>query len=234
MIDAAAIESRIARTFAGRYGLGEAKNLRVTLDTMVQPIAVDATATTDLTLIGAALDPRTGRFDISFDVPGSPAMRRGPLRLSGTVVETVETLVFTRALARGEVVKATDVTIERRAKNETTGEPVTAADQAVGLAVRQAVRVGQPLMRPQLMRPELVHRDDNVTLVYEVPGITITTRGKALEPGAMGDTINVANVATKRTVQGIVSGPNRVTIVATSARVAPVAAATPPQSVASR
>jgi flagella basal body P-ring formation protein FlgA len=234
MIDATAIESRIARTFAGRYGLGEARNLRVTLDTMIQPIAVDTAAATDLTLIGAALDPRTGRFDISFDVPGSPAMRRGPLRLSGTIVETVETLVFTRPLARGEVIKATDIAVERRAKTETSGDPVTAAGQAVGLAVRQAVRIGQPLTRAQLMRPELVHRDDNVTLVYEVPGITITTRGRALEPGAMGDTINVANVQTKRNVQGVVSGPNRVTIVATTARVAPVAAAVPPQSVASR
>src|SRR5262249_26320083 len=142
--------------------------------------------------------------------------------------------VLTRPLARGEVVKATDIAVERRAKSETSGEPVTAAGQAIGLAVRQAMRAGQPLMRTQLMKPELVHRDENVTLVYEVPGITITTRGKALEPGAMGDTINVANLETKRTVQGIVSGPNRVTIVATSPRVAPVAAAVPPRSVASR
>jgi flagella basal body P-ring formation protein FlgA len=232
-IEAAEIEARIARTFAGRYGLGEAKNLRVTLDSMVQPITVDASPTTDLALIGAALDPRSGRFEISFDVPGSQAMRRMPLRLTGTVVETVETAVLTRALARGEVVKAADVAFERRPKGETSGERITDVDHAVGRAVRQAMRAGQPLLRAQLMKPELVHRDDIITLVYEVPGITITTRGKALEPGAMGDTITVANTETKRTIQGTVSGPKRVTIVSTTARIAPVAAAMP-QSVASR
>ncbi len=232
-IEASEIEARIARTFAGRYGLGEAKNLHVTLDAMVQPITVDSSPATDLTLIGASLDPRSGRFEISFDVPGSLAMRRLPLRLTGTVVETVETAVLTRAVARGEVIKAADVAIERRPKAEAASEPVTDADQAVGLAVRQAMRSGQPLLRSQLMKPELVHRDATITLVYEVPGIVITTRGKALEAGALGDTISVANVETKRTIQGTVSGPNRVTIMATSARVSPTAAALP-QSVASR
>jgi len=233
IIDAAEIEARIARTFAGRYGLGEAKNLRVTLDSMVQPITVDAAPTTDLALIGASLDPRTGRFEISFAVPGSVATRRLPLRLTGIVVETVETAVLTRALARGEVIRSTDVALEHRPKAEASGEPITAIDQVVGLAARQAMRAGQPLLRTQLMKPELVHRDDTITLVYEVPGIVITTRGKALEPGALGDTIAVANVETKRTFQGTVSGPNRVTIVATTTRVSAVAAAMP-QSVASR
>jgi flagella basal body P-ring formation protein FlgA len=227
------IEARIARTFAGRYGLGDAKDLRVTLDAMVQPIVVDSSPTTDLTLIGASLDPRSGRFEISFSLPGGRAMRRLPLRLTGIVVETVDTAVLTRALARGEVIKAADLTMERRSKGETSGERITDVDQAVGRAVRQAMRAGQPLLRAQLMKPELVHRDTSVTLVYEVPGIMITTRGKALEPGAMGDTITVANVETKRTVQGTVTGPNRVTIVATSARISPVAAAMP-RAVASR
>jgi flagella basal body P-ring formation protein FlgA len=138
--------------------------------------------------------------------------------------------VLAQALARGEVVKAADVTIERRPKSEVTGEPISTVDEAVGLAVRQQMRTGQVLTRGQLMKPELVHRDDSITLVYEVPGILLTTRGKALEAGAMGDTISVTNLETKRTVQGTVSGPSRVTIMSTTVR----AGAAMPQSVASR
>jgi flagella basal body P-ring formation protein FlgA len=77
---------------------------------------------------------------------------------------------------------------------------------------------GQPLRRGDLMKPEMVHRDDNITLVFEVPGILLTTRGKALESGAEGDVINVLNIQSKRTVQGIVSGQNRVTITTSTAR----------------
>jgi flagella basal body P-ring formation protein FlgA len=237
-IEVAEIEARIARTFAGRYGLGDAKNLRVTLDGMVQPITVDASAGVDLNLIGASLDPRSGRFEIAFGLPGSEGTRRALLRLTGAVIETVETVVLTQAVARGEVIKAADVAIERRPKAEVSGEPIVAVTDAIGLAVRQAMRAGQPVQRAQLTKPELVRRDDNVTLVYEVPGIVLTTRGRANEAGALGDTISVTNSETKRVIQGVVSGPSRVTIVATTARIpSATVAATPqstPQSVASR
>jgi flagella basal body P-ring formation protein FlgA len=101
------------------------------------------------------------------------------------------------------------------------------------------VRQGQALRRHDLMKAELIHRDDIITLVYEVPGILLTTQGKALEAGAQGDVISVLNVQSKRTVQGIVLSSNRVVIKAALARTtsqttatAPQAAA--PQSVASR
>jgi flagella basal body P-ring formation protein FlgA len=59
-----------------------------------------------------------------------------------------------------------------------------------------------------------------VTLVYEVPGITLTVRGKATEGGAEGDVISVLNEQSKRTVQGVVSGPGRVIISTGSPRFA--------------
>jgi flagellar basal body P-ring formation protein FlgA len=67
------------------------------------------------------------------------------------------------------------------------------------------------------MRPELVKRDDTVTIVYQTPGIMLTTRGKAVESGAEGDLIGVLNFQTKRTIQGIVTGPGRVEIAAPTA-----------------
>jgi flagella basal body P-ring formation protein FlgA len=69
------------------------------------------------------------------------------------------------------------------------------------------------------MKRELVQRGDPVTLVYEVPGILLTMRGKALDAGAEGDLVSVVNGQTKRTLQGKVSGPGRVTI--SSGAVAP-------------
>ena len=70
------------------------------------------------------------------------------------------------------------------------------------------------------MKPELVQRNETVTLVYEVPGIVLTVRGKAVDGGAEGDVINVLNEQTKRTVQGVVVGPGRVIISTGSPRLA--------------
>ncbi len=232
-IDLSAIEDRIARTFAGRYGLGEAKNLSVTLDVPAQPIIVDPSPGGDLALRSASLSPLSGRFEVAFDLPGRSGPRRSA-RFTGTVVETVAVAVTTRALAPGTIIKASDLTIERRPKSQAVSDAIGSAEDAVGLAPRAAVRAGQPLRRAELMVPQLVHRDDEVTLVYQVPGIVLTTRGKALESGAEGELIGVLNVESKRTIQGIVSGPNRVTISAATARTSDLAAAALPNSVASR
>ena len=62
------------------------------------------------------------------------------------------------------------------------------------------------------MKPELVQRNETVTLHYEVPGIVLTMRGKALESGAEGDSVSVLNVQSKRTIQGVVTGPGHVTM----------------------
>ena len=90
----------------------------------------------------------------------------------------------------------------------------------MGLAARAALQPGRPLRVADLMKPELVQRNETVTLVYEVPGITLTVRGKAIEGGAEGDVISVLNEQSKRTVQGVVAGPGRVIISTGSPRLA--------------
>ena len=53
-----------------------------------------------------------------------------------------------------------------------------------------------------------------VTLHYEVPGVVITMRGKALESGSEGDTVSVLNEQSKRTLQGTVTSAGHVTMMA--------------------
>ncbi len=56
-------------------------------------------------------------------------------------------------------------------------------------------------------------RDQDVTLIYQSPGLYLTGRGKAMEAGAEGDTINITNLQSKRTVQAVVVGPGQVAII---------------------
>lgn len=205
------IENRIARAFAGQYGLGDAGKLTVRLERDVRPLYIDPSLTDDLDVTRALFDPRSGRFDISFELPGV-ATQRTPLRFTGTLFEGVEAAVLTRSLDRGELVRASDVTIERRSKTEIAADTITRLDQIVGFNTRTELRSGQLVRRPDVAKADVVQRNDPVTLVYEVPGITLTTRGKAIDAGATGDLINVLNIQTKRTVQGTIAGPGRVII----------------------
>jgi flagella basal body P-ring formation protein FlgA len=208
------IEQRIVGTLTARYNLGRPENLKIMFDRDVRPIELALTASSDLSLARIGYDAGTRRFDVSFELPGAT---RAFWRYTGSAVETVEAAVPTRAINRGDIIKASDFTIERRPRSEFSGEPPALAADVAGLAARRTVRAGQPLRNADLMKPEMVQKNDMVLLQYEVPGIVLTMRGKALESGTEGDMVSVLNVNSKRTIQGIVTGPGRVTVVAPNA-----------------
>jgi flagella basal body P-ring formation protein FlgA len=185
---------------------------------------VEATVTSDLMVSRMNVEPRNGRFDISFELPGSAAARRLPLRFTGTAREMIEVATLTRGLRQGEVIKGSDVTIERRPKAEAGIEGVS-PEQAIGLAAKAPMRAGQAVRQSDLTKPLIVLRNESVTITYEVPGIVLTVRGKAAEAGAAGDMVSVLNIQTNRTVQATVTGPGRVTVGSPAPIVAAVASA---------
>jgi flagella basal body P-ring formation protein FlgA len=205
------IEARIVRALIARYDLGKAENLKIVFDRDVRPIQLDMKVAPELSLARLSYEPASRRFDITFDLASSA---QGVWRYTGSAVETIEAAVPTRAINRGEIIKAGDVNVERRPKAEFTSEAPAPAADVTGFAAKRALRAGQPLRNGDLMKPELVQKNDTVTLHYEVPGIVLTMRGKALDSGAEGDMVSVLNAESKRTVQGIVTGPGRVTILA--------------------
>lgn len=221
------VEAHIARVIGEKLGLTGNSAIMARLDRELHPLHVESTATAPLQTARLTFDPRSGRFEAALEIPGSTTARRLPLRFSGTARETVETAVLARPLARGEIVRHSDIVIEHRPKAEAGSDIAGDAARVVGLSLRRALRAGQLLRHADLMRPELVQRNENVTLIFEAPGIILTSRAKALETGAEGDLISVLNVQSKRTVQGIVSGPSTVTVTTMKPRVAAVASANP-------
>ncbi len=172
---------------------------------------LDAANTGALQPVATRYDARSGRFDIAFEVNNDNNPVPTKLRFAGTAIETVEVAVLTRDIERTEMLKSSDVAQERRPRAEVTGEPAT-RDRAVGMQLRRPMRAGMPIRVADIAKPEFVQRDQNVTIIYQVPGLYLTTRGKAVESGAEGDTINVLNVQTKRTLTGTVTGRGQVTV----------------------
>jgi flagellar basal body P-ring formation protein FlgA len=224
-ITAQDIAARIAKALQAQYGLGDASNIAVEFDRDVRTLNVEPNVTGELQVASVTYNRRTARFDVTLDLPGSAALRWQSMRYSGTAVETVDALGVDHPVERGEVLKASDLTIIKRPKSE--GAVLTDPVSTAGLAARRQLRPGEPLHDADLMKPQLVQRNDNVTIIYQAPGLTLTLRGQAQDNGALGDTISVQNVQSKRLVQGVVSGPGRVTIDATPAR---VGGAEPPAS----
>jgi flagellar basal body P-ring formation protein FlgA len=219
-ITAKDVEARILLALAGKYGLPDSSNLAIVFDNEVRTIVVEATATNELTVAHLSYEPRTTRFDIAFELPGSAVARRLPLRFAGSLAETFQAVVPTHEIAQGQVIKVSDLAIERRPKTSSTPTTLITIEQAQGLSTKHALRAGQVIRQADVAKPELVGRGETVTIVFQVPGILLTILGKAVEPGALGDVISVVNVQSKHTLQATVIGPARVSVNAPTARLA--------------
>jgi flagella basal body P-ring formation protein FlgA len=214
------IEARLLRALGGQPGLSDLKDPAASFDNEVRPIYIEPNA--ELSIARLAYDPRTRRFDVAFDLPTSTG-RRAAMRVTGTLVETVEAAVPVRAIAAGDLLKASDVVVERRPKTE-----AAAVEDVVGYAAKRALRVGEVIRAADVTKPELVGRNETVLISFEAPGMVLSLRGKALESGALGDVVNVLNTQSKRTLHATVSGPGRVTVTSAVPRLASNANTAPP------
>ncbi|WP_194393041.1 flagellar basal body P-ring formation chaperone FlgA [Bradyrhizobium sp. CCBAU 51765] len=216
------IQNAVTAALERRFGLGEAANITVTFDRSVAEMRLDASNTGALEPAATRYDARSGRFDIAFEIANDSNSAPTKLRFTGTAIETVEVAVLTRDIDRAELLKSSDVSLERRPKAEVTGEPA-ARDRSIGMQLRRAMRAGTPLRVADIVKPDFVLRDQAVTIIYQVPGLYLTTRGKAIENGAEGDTVSVLNLHSKRTLTGVVTGRGQVTVqgAAQSAPMAP-------------
>jgi len=212
------IQTAVAKALEHRNGLGDAGNLALSFDRDLQDLHLEANNTGDMEPTSVRVDQRSGRFDVTFEI-ANDSIAPTQLRYTGTAIETVPAAVLTRDVERTEVLKASDIIIERRPRAE-VGSDAAVRDQAVGMQMRHGMRAGRPLRVADLVRPDLVQRDQTVTVIYQTAGIYLTTRGKALDSGTEGDVVSVINAQSKRTVTGIVTGRGQVTIqVATPAPV---------------
>jgi flagellar basal body P-ring formation protein FlgA len=219
------IELQVARALEHRNGLGEAANLSLTFDRDVQDLKLEASNSGAMQAISARFEPRNNRFDVTFEIANDNVSTPTRLRFTGRAVETVEAAVLARNVERNEVIKSSDVVVERRPKAE-VGSDFASRDRAVGMQARKQLRAGQALKTADLAKPDLVQRDQSVTLIYESTGLYLTIRGKALEGGTEGDVVNVLNLQSKRTVSGVVTGRGQVSISVATPRLSAASDAT--------
>jgi flagellar basal body P-ring formation protein FlgA len=210
-VEAKEIEQDVAHALEHRGGLGDAANLTLTFDRDLQDVQLDASNSGAMQLVATRFEPRSGRFDVTFEVADDSGTAATRLRFTGNAIETVEAAVLTRNVERNDILKSSDVVIERRPKADVGGD-AAGRNHSVGMQMRHPMRSGQPLRSADLVKPDLVQRDQEVTVIYQSAGLYLTTRGKALDSGAEGDLVNVLNPQTKRTLSGTVSARAQVTI----------------------
>lgn len=126
--------------------------------------------------------------------------------------QTVETPVLDRMVERGEILSSDDFTTEQLPPSHTRG--AIAPDAADGMEASRRLRAGAIVRASDVMTPRLVRRGEPVTIHVRSGGLTISTAGRALANGAMGDLVRVVANSTNRTLDAEVEGSGSVRVTA--------------------
>ena len=119
-----------------------------------------------------------------------------------------DSVVATRTIRAQNVISAEDLAM---VPAEIAGA-LTSADAAVGLEAKVTLFAGRPVRAADLVQPALIQRNQVVSVVYQVAGLTIRTDGRALERGRAGAMIKVMNLSSHLMVQGAVTADGSVRV----------------------
>lgn len=134
------------------------------------------------------------------------------MRVSGALHRMVEVPVLRETMRTGTVIGKRDIDYVSMREHELQHNMVINASELIGMTPRRMIVQGKPMKLNDLEAPQIVERGDHVVITFNHAGMSLTAQGKALESGAKGDPVRVANVASSRTVEAVVTAEREVTV----------------------
>ncbi|MFZ4066635.1 MAG: flagellar basal body P-ring formation chaperone FlgA [Phenylobacterium sp.] len=117
----------------------------------------------------------------------------------------VQVLAYTRSLSAGEEILPEDLAWTRVAV--APANALRDAEGAIGMIARRPLREGAPVAASDMSAPVVIQAGDLVTVVYENGGVFLSLQVKAMSAGAVGEVISLQNLASRKTLQAVVTGP---------------------------
>jgi flagella basal body P-ring formation protein FlgA len=124
----------------------------------------------------------------------------------------MELVVPAHDIARGTLIGEGDLTTKLVPVLRVSDTLIRDTQEAAGREAKRALRAGELIRASDLKRPTLVAKGSAVTMIFEVPGIALTSVGRALAEGGQGDTIAVLNPTSYRQVSAVITGPGTVRV----------------------
>lgn len=193
------IKDRLATRLLERAGGGG-----IEVDLFAAPqVFVDPSLPVDITVEDLSTAP-SGRFSARLAVPTLSGTTR-LIEISGRAHATRKMPVPARHLRRGETITATDV-IWRQVRSR-AGDHIMISDldSLVGFTPRRTLIAGKPIRRSDVTPRMVVRKGDQIQISLSTGSMTLTTRGVALQAGAIGETIRIRNVNSRKIIEATVT-----------------------------
>lgn len=121
-------------------------------------------------------------------------------------------LVANRMLSAGDLITEDVLEYRNYDRNRLHDGYYTQKNELVNFSALKTINVGTPLTKKNLKQVPLVRRNQTVTLALRQGGIEIDMLGIAKSDGFMNSRIQILNPMSKKTVDAVVSGKDRVVI----------------------
>ena len=117
----------------------------------------------------------------------------------------------TKTLSKGERITENDIQL---IENEITqlNSYFTEKKALIGQTAKVTILPGQIIQTNQIIPSRFVKRGETVTIIAEIPGLKITSKGIALNDGTLGESIQVKAAGSKRIVDATVISEHTVKI----------------------
>ncbi len=122
------------------------------------------------------------------------------VKMSGTVQLYGNVLSAARTLKRGSILTRQDLKQSRRNISMLGANLAQAPILVIGKQLKTTLQPGSILFTSLLKTPQIVKRGDIVTILADSGQIHISVPGKARSAGALGDTIKVKNMLSRREI----------------------------------
>jgi flagellar basal body P-ring formation protein FlgA len=218
------IETAVKQALERRYGVNAGYGA-IVFDNSAPTMMVEATKSDAVLVENLSYDARSKRISAQLRIETESM---APLKVTGVYIETVEVPVLNRSVNRNDTIQPSDYTFERRARDTIPGDAALEM-KPEGLIARRSLITGSILRSGDVSKPEAVAKGDVVTILYEVPGLMLTMRGRASDAGAKGDVISVQNPQSKKIIQATITGPGQVSVSQAPLNPAKLASATLPK-----
>ncbi|HAU29083.1 MAG TPA: flagella basal body P-ring formation protein FlgA [Rhodospirillaceae bacterium] len=112
-----------------------------------------------------------------------------------------EVPALAQPLRQGDIITANDIIYIPAKSSRLGASAILDAADLIGKTPRRPLQAEHPLRTTDVAVPTIIHKGDIVSIVWKKGGITLTTRGRAMDNAGQNESLRLANTSTSRIIE---------------------------------
>ncbi len=186
-------------------------NFELSLTSTISDIVLPKNMPAQAEVSKFTFNPQKDTFEATVSAPSAtnPVFET---MVTGAVERVVSMPVLKTTLKNGDIIGKADIDYVDVMQKDIQRDFILKEESLMGMTPRRMVMTGKPIRDMELENPQIVTRGAAITLVYKDGPMTLSARGKSMQGGAKGDLVRVINMNSNRSIEGIITAENEITV----------------------